>query len=132
MDKKTRLVVIAVLAVGVVLMIALGLVSVFGIGLAGGTCTPVEGSSFIAVPSGIYQIENSDAKVFILRGIALGEPSVSDTDVNETIPACQSLEEGLHTLKNLSLIAADGTKYKMLKGIGNDGSAIEAVTVPLP
>lgn len=134
MDKKMGKRKFPVKAVKAVLAV-LAVVAVLGIALyfrnshAEGMCGPTGGTTFVAVPSGIYT-DGAGVEVFILRGIALGEPSVSDTDGNDNLPPCYSQEAGLRTLRNLSLTAKDGTKIFLVKGVGND-SSVENPT-PLP
>lgn len=123
-----------VLVISVVVVVA----AVLGVALyahnarAEGMCGPTAGTAFVAVPAGIYTVDGMGVEVFILRGIALGEISVSDTDSNDNLPPCYSQEVGLRTFRNLSLTARDGTKILLVKGVGNDSTVAEADPTPLP
>jgi len=94
-----------------------------------GMCVVPENSQFVQVKTGSYQVEGTDKEIFILRGIALGQPTTSSTDGNDTIPACFSEEEGLQTFKNLYLLDKKGNRLTLIKGVGSDGSS---VPIPLP
>lgn len=98
-----------------------------------GMCGPLpEGGSFVNIESGIYQVEGMNLKIFILRGIALGQPSSSSTDMVDRLPPCYSTEEGLPTLKNIHLIDKDGNRVTLIKGVGNESGLIEVEPDPLP
>ena len=119
-------------------ILAVGLLAIAGIYLAietdvfaqtEGMCVVPENSQFVQVATGSYRVEGMDKDVFILRGIALGQPTTSSADSKDIIPACFSEEEGLQTLKNLYLKDKDGNRITLIKGVGSDG---ESAPIPLP
>jgi hypothetical protein len=87
-----------------------------------GLCKVPDGSSFVNLEKGVYQIDGMNTQVFILRGIALGQPSSATTDKSDNIPSCYTKEEGLQTLRNLLLIDKNGNHVALVKGVGSDGS----------
>jgi hypothetical protein len=133
---KRKLIKIALVAVGflVVALLIYNSKSVFAL-FSEGQCELPANSAFVQVEKGVYQVEGSDVDVFILRGIALGKPSISQTDSNDSVPACYTKEDGLQTIRNIYLIDKDGNKFALVKGVGSDSSLEQAggeEEVPLP
>lgn len=94
-----------------------------------GKCTLPEGSVFVNV-SGYFTIDGMGKRIYILRGIAMGQPSSSYTDAPDTVPACFTREEGLITYENMFLLDSSGNRIALLKGVG--GINTEVVQNPLP
>jgi len=130
---KSVLKILLFLVIGLlVLMIGFYTGGMFAQPSSEGTCTPLpQDGAFAPAQSGIYTIEGQDEKVFILRGIIEKKAEPSTTDSVDELPPCYSSEKGMYTLKGYTLIAENGDKVFLVKGVGSSrGFVVEPTPFP--